>query len=91
MQNLMKTNEYKVDAKEQKQVDGWRSGLTTEVVLEMHGNVTDKQAGLLGLLPSRSPKQGESTQTHMNICEVSLHSHKVPGFRSPSMKGEHTS
>lgn len=24
MQNLMKTNEYKVDGKEQKQVNGWR-------------------------------------------------------------------
>lgn len=76
MQNLMKTNEYKVDGKEQKQVRGWRRKRIDSWSGFRHAWERNRQASWL----SWASYPGESTQTykHTNICRVSLHSHRVP-------------
>lgn len=68
-----------------KSMGGGVNGLTTEVVLEMHGNIIDKQAGFPGLL-TQYELQTRGVHTHRNIYRASLYNHKVLGFRPPSMR-----
>lgn len=54
-----------------KSVDGGVNGSTAGVVLDMHGNVTDKQAGFPGPLTQGSPHKRTNTQTYAgSVCTV---------------------
>lgn len=51
-----------------KSTDGVVNGLTAGVVLEMHGNVTDKQAGCPGPLTQYEPQtRGVHTKTQEHM------------------------
>lgn len=62
-------------------MDGGVNGLTTEVLLEMHGNITDKQAGFPGppLTQSEPQTRGVHTSTQQHMRGQSA-GHKMPGF-----------
>lgn len=81
-----------MESNRNKSVDGGVNGLTAGVVLDMHGNVTDEQAGFPGPLTQCEPRQGESTQTykHRNVCAQSAQSQGAT-IHATQRKGEHTS
>lgn len=77
MQNLMKTNEYKVSGnKQSKSMDEGANELITEVGSEKQVNITDEQASLPpGLLPSGASLKGAHTDTHQHrsVCMITRH------------------
>lgn len=76
-----------------KSVDGGVNGSTAGVVLDMHGNVTDKQAGFPGPLTQCEPQtKGVHTniQTHKHMQGQSAQSQGAI-IHTTQRKGEHTS
>ena len=72
-----------------KSMGGGVNGLTTEVVLEMHGNVIDEQAGFPGLLTQYEP-QTRGVHTHTGTYTGTVCTTTGAWIQASQHEGEHT-